>query len=94
MDFFSAHQHTLFADTLLKGFLRSPYPLSPPYLIGTIYFHDPTTDANANIFADAYAGYGFIGVILIGALTGVVLRALDLTACRRDRKRATVLGAL
>ncbi len=91
LDFFSAHQHTLFADTLLKGFLRSPYPLSPPYLIGTIYFHDPTTDANANIFADAYAGYGFIGVILIGALTGVVLRALDLTACRRDR--LTVLAS-
>ena len=85
LDFFSAHQHTLFAHTLLKGFLRSPYPLPVPFLIGTTYIHNPTTAANANIFADGYAGYGFIGVIFIAALTGVVLRALDLTACRRDR---------
>jgi hypothetical protein len=82
--FFSSHPKTLFADSFLNGLVTPHYKATTSHVIGAAFFL-PNTGANANIFADGFAGFGVIGTIIVGGLfTGVALRLLDAAALGRD----------
>lgn len=72
--FFSTNPRSHMAFGLLSGFLHSPYPVPPPFLIGRVYFGNPSTSANANIFASGYADFGMWGLFV----TAIVLASLFL----------------
>jgi len=83
-DFFSSHPTYLLSESFLRWFSQPPYSLTAPYVIGTVYFHDPSLDANANLWADAMANFGLIGVIPFTIVLGAALWILDAMASGRD----------
>jgi hypothetical protein len=83
-DFFSQHATTLFSHYIFRGIISNPYGTTPPFLIGRIYFGSSFTSANANLFADGFAGLGVIGVVLVGAAAAYVLRWMDILANGRE----------
>ena len=82
-DYFSDHETYNLAHSFLRSWLRPPSQLSPPELIGSLYF-DVATWANGGIWADAFANFGFAGVPLFAAILGGVFWLLDVVADRTD----------
>lgn len=83
-DFFSSHETYLLSHSILRLFFTSPYDVDPPFLIGAVYLHSPTTDANANLWADAMANFGLLGIVPFTLLLGAVLWVLDSVSVGRD----------
>jgi hypothetical protein len=54
-------------------------------LIGSVYFHSASNDANANIWADAYANFGYAGILCFTLLLAILLWLYDsMAASSRD----------
>ena len=91
--FFSSHPKMLLSHSIFKHFIQSPYGMEPPLLIGTTYFPGSGTYANANLWADAFANFGYVGVFAFTGLLALVLWMYDSITVDHDlRFAALVLG--
>jgi hypothetical protein len=86
-EYFSTHAQYHLSHSIFSGVFTSPYTVDPPLLIGSVYF-DQGTDANASLWADAFANFGFGGIVVFSVICGVVLLALDAVGQRRDARVA------
>jgi hypothetical protein len=93
-EFFSSHPKAHLGHSIFKSLIDYPYAVEPPYLIGALYFHNASNDANANVWADAYANFGYFGVICFTLLLAAVLWLYDSMAVECDRRLATLAMAL
>ncbi|HEX5591388.1 MAG TPA: hypothetical protein VFX65_13940 [Candidatus Limnocylindrales bacterium] len=84
IDFFSSNPTYELSRSFLRLFNPSPYGVDPPFLVGAVYLDDPAIDANANLWADAMANYGFLGLIPFTIALGVFLWILDSAGAGRD----------
>jgi hypothetical protein len=82
-EFFSNHPTYNLAYSFLKTWFRPPSLLSPPEVIGSVYF-GPSTSANGGMWADGFANFGFVGVVAFSAILGCVFWLLDMVADRAD----------
>jgi len=69
-EYFSSHPHWYWAHTAIGRLLGALPPAgamakTPSFLIGEFYFHNPTANANVNIWGDAFANMGNYGVVLV-----------------------------
>ncbi|MBW0101554.1 hypothetical protein [Pseudonocardia sp. KRD291] len=69
------------SHSFLSSFSTYPYGKDPPQLVGTLFFGNPDTHANANLFADGYANFGYPGMALECLVLLVLLWLID-DACR------------
>lgn len=79
-EFFTLNPQVLMSDSRMFGWIfggHYPYPLGVPHLIGATYFGWPPPGCNANIWASAYAQFGFYGIIIFSAIFGIVLWIYD-----------------
>jgi hypothetical protein len=93
-EFFSSHPKVHLGHSILKSFVDYPYAVEPPYLIGFLYFHSSSNDANANLWADAYANFGYLGIICFTLLLAMILWLYDSMAFGRDKRVAALVIAL
>jgi len=90
-EFFSENVTYGLSHSIL-GFLGPmPYDVGPALLIGAVYFGNPATWANANLWADGFMNFGIIGILASTLILGAYLVVLDAAASRRD---LGVTGAL
>jgi hypothetical protein len=59
------------------GITHNPYPYGVPMVIGAQYFGNPDTNANVNMWAAAFAHFGYIGIFATSATAALFLRLLD-----------------
>ena len=85
-DFFSTHPHALLAHSIFKGFISYPYAQDPPLLIGAYYFGGSNMNANANIWADGFANFGYFGMLGATLLTGCWLWLVDSSSSFRNQQ--------
>lgn len=76
-EFFSEHPLYILSHGVLRGLIESNYDSAPPFVIGEAYYGSFITSANANFWADGFANFGFVGMLLATALLCAVLRILD-----------------
>ena len=93
-DFFSQHRTYGLSASFLAFLGPAPYDLAPPYLIGAVYFKAPSEDANANVWADAFANFGFAGILAWTIVLGLVLIILDSAGSGRDLRITGAMGGL
>jgi hypothetical protein len=65
------------AHSILLPFFDYPYTKDPPFLVGATFFGDPETHANANILADGFANFGYLGMVAACLVCVVLLWAVD-----------------
>jgi hypothetical protein len=82
-EFFSDHPQYHLSHSFLRWFETNPYGADPPLVIGSVYFHTGT-DANSNMWGDAYANFGFAGIAAFTVVCGLVLLVVDALGQRRD----------
>jgi hypothetical protein len=87
VDFFSGHPQYHLSHSFLGSLVSSPYDADPPLLIGSLYFHQGT-DANASMWGDAFANFGFAGVIVFTLICGAVLVVVNALGRGRDPRVA------
>jgi hypothetical protein len=93
-EFFSSHPKALLGHSIFKSFVHYPYAVEPRRIIGYIYFHDVGMSANANLWADAYANFGYAGIVCFTLLLALVLWVFDSMAAERDPRVGALAIAL
>ena len=91
-DFYSLNPHVYMKDTII-GFLiptASNYPLPKALTIGLHYFHDIKVNANVNIWASAFADFGYYGMFVTSIVAGSLLRLVDSMAMNDKRAFACI----
>lgn len=78
--FFSENPQVHLGHSILRPFVDYPYDQTPPYVIGVWLAGDRTMAANANLFADGYANFGWLGMFGAGAVLLVYLKIVDRAA--------------
>lgn len=63
--------------SVLEGFVEYPYQMTPPHVIGDVFFGAPEMSANANLFADGFVNFGYWGMLVEGLVLLLVLRGID-----------------
>jgi hypothetical protein len=91
-EFFSSHPQAHLGHSILKSLVSYPYAVEPPYLIGSVYFHSAINDANANIWADAYANFGYAGIICFTLLLAILLWLYDSMAASSGNLQVAALA--
>jgi hypothetical protein len=89
-EFFSVHPHARLGHSIFKSLVDYPYAVEPPYLIASTYFHNAAMESNANLWADAYANFGYLGIVLFSLLLAVVIWLYDSLAFRCDKRLAAL----
>jgi len=97
-DFFSKHGFVFLSSLkFFKSFLTYPYDLSPPNLIGKLYYRNPLAHANTGIVGDAYMNMGPLGLFIWGIILVVFLKLMDFVSQGKDIRivaAAVVMPAL
>lgn len=89
-EFFDTHPTYSLSHSVLRAFVEQPYPVTPPDLIGHLYFQEGVS-ANANFWADGIANFGLIGLFLATLATGAILILFDRVSVGRS---VVVCGSL
>ncbi|MBN6187028.1 hypothetical protein JQN58_08530 [Aneurinibacillus sp. BA2021] len=76
-EFFSTNPQVHLAHSIFKSFLDYPYTLKPVYLIGYQYMGSDSLAANANLWADSYANFGYLGIFVFTLILAAVLWVFD-----------------
>jgi len=86
-DFFSKNGPTFLSQHhIFRDFINYPYHLSPPHLVGEVYFNRPQMGANNGIYADAYMNFGYAGFVLWGILLVIILKIVDSFSKNKDMR--------
>lgn len=91
LDFFSSHPKALMGHSVFAPLVDYPYDTTPAFLIGARYFQRPEMSANANVWADAFANFGYGGVFFFTIILGVFFWVYDSAAQRHDYRLAALL---
>jgi hypothetical protein len=84
LDLFNTHHFAYYADSFLR-WLPGPRLESPvPLLAGASFTDVPGVWANANLWADAYANLGEIGIMLATGVTTLILWLYDSITFEKD----------
>lgn len=89
--YFGIEPKTHLAYGLVGKILGTTGAVPPPKQIALAIFHSAIGDPNANLWADAYANFGYVGVILSTLILAGFLWLYDRLARNVDRRVATVL---
>lgn len=76
-EYFHDHPKAALGYGLLARWVDYPYDLPPAFVVGEVYYGNPETSANANLWADAYSNFGVVGVFGFTAVLAVVLYVAD-----------------
>lgn len=85
-DFFSNNRLAFLGHSVLKGFVNYPYSLEPPSLIGEMYFSHDKMNADANIWGDGFANFGYFGMLGATLFLGAWLWLVDSSGNDRNAR--------
>jgi hypothetical protein len=70
---FSHGPKAMYAYSFLSPFFDYPYPAAPAYVVAAQVLGSPETNANANLFGDGYANFGWWGMAFESVVLAVIL---------------------
>lgn len=83
-DFFSNNPKIYLSHSIFVNFIDYPYDRLPPFLIGKEFFGREDLAANANIWADSYANFGYFGIFFFTLLLSGILYLYDCISEKRN----------
>ena len=94
-DFFRSEPMTLLAQNIVFRWISEyTYDMPIPNLIGSIYYSSQEASANANMWADAYASFGVVGMFLYTFLLWLIMKVIDAASYRKNPSFVYVLIAM
>lgn len=93
-DFFSTNPKTMNLDPISRRLFTSSYEERVPSIVGRVFFDSQEMNANAHLWADAYAALGLVGMIIVTIVFGLILWTFNSLAVRRNGSLAAMLAAV
>jgi hypothetical protein len=90
--FYEKNEFHLLLNTSLNIFTTPNYAFAPPYVISEYLTGSPTVSFNANVLADGFAQFGYIGILVSATLTGLLLKFLNRALSGRPQQLVPLLG--
>lgn len=93
-EFFTENPFYLMKDSIIGPLLpfETNYSIPRPRLIGLNFFNNIETNANANIWATAYADFGYFGMIITTVIAAYIIKIFDLLGNKRNLILSTVMS--
>jgi len=76
-DYFSDHSILFYSHSFMKSFIKYPYAMAPPFVIGYQYFESVEMAANVNYLADGFSNLGYFGIIVHAGILAMYLYIYD-----------------
>jgi hypothetical protein len=92
-DFFSINPKFHLSHSILRYFLTSPYSTVAPMLVGETYI-GPGCHANAHVWADSFANFGLLGMLVFSGGLMAILWFYDCISRGCDRIFAALVLAI
>jgi hypothetical protein len=92
--FFSSHPQALLGYGVFRHLADNVYGHSPALVIGELLSPGQTLDANANFWADAFANFGYGGMLIFSVLLGTILWLYDSLALGKRLGYSVLLIAM
>ncbi len=92
IDFFHNNPFTYLSDSVLRYFLKYPYILPPPLMIGIRYHQGGS--ANTGILGNAYMNFGIIGIFVFFGLLSFILCLFGRIEASRRRESRLILACV
>jgi hypothetical protein len=92
--YFSVEPKTHLAYGVIGAILGDSTAVPPPQQITIAAYHSAVGSPNANMWADAYANFGYIGVVAFTLILAAFLWVYDRAAQNVDRQAAAILIAV
>jgi hypothetical protein len=92
--YFSVEPKTHLAYGVIGAILGEASAVPPPQQISIAAYHTIIGDPNANMWADAYANFGYIGVVIFTLILAGFLWLYDRAAQNVEKRAAAVLIAV
>jgi hypothetical protein len=83
-EYFSVNQKTNLGYSVFSSFVDYPYDLPPSGIIASYLDPSKNSGANAGFLADAYANFGFMGMVIFTLILAIMLRIMDSISKGRD----------
>lgn len=81
-DFFSVNPKAHMGySRLIRNYVNYPYQDSPSFVIGQVYFHSSSMNANENFWASAFADFGYFGLFIEGIILSLIFWVCDSLSC-------------
>ncbi|CAD5902616.1 putative B-band O-antigen polymerase [Carnobacterium maltaromaticum] len=93
-DFFSDNPKIYLSHSIFKSFIDYPYDRLPPFLIGKEFFGREDLAANANLWADSFANFGYLGILFFTLILAGILYLYDCISNNRNFIVSVVLIAM
>jgi hypothetical protein len=90
-EFFSQNPQVRMGHSIFRSIVDYPYHLPVPSVIAERYLDSPTTSANGNLWADAFANFGFTGIAVWSVALALYLWVYDSAARGRNAKLCALL---
>ncbi len=91
LEFFSQNPKALLGHSILRSVVDYAYEYPPAIQIGSTYFGSSAISANANLWADAFANFGFGGIFGFTFLLGLVMWLFDSVAQGRSQRLTSLM---
>jgi hypothetical protein len=83
-EYFSVNPKTNLGYSIFSSFVDYPYELPPSGIIASYLDPSKNSGANAGFLADAYANFGFVGMVVFTLILVLMLRLMDSISKGRD----------
>lgn len=93
-DFFSDNEKLWLSHSVFRWFLSYPYETRITYIIGETYLGSRDCGANVNFLADAFANFGYLGMVCFSGVLAFVFWFYDCIAKKIEYSMAALLLAI
>lgn len=89
--FFSKNAKIKLSNSILSSIFENPYKLDPSFIISRYIFREPNMSSNVNFIGNAYANFGFLGIVLFAIILGLVFWAIEYVSLNSKYKEYIIL---
>lgn len=86
-EFFKQYPQLHLSNSIMKHFFHNIYRLDAPFIISRYTYKSPVMSANTNFIANAYANFGFLGILSFVILVGILLVIIERICQNHPDKR-------
>ncbi len=93
-EYYSEHSHVMMSNSFFGPLLFDHSEASPTSAIARFYLNSDLTNANAHIWASAFADFGFPGILFVTVILAILFYIYDSASQTTDLKLAAALLAI
>jgi hypothetical protein len=90
-DFFTQYPQMKLSGSILKHFFNNPYKIDAPFIISRYVYKTPVMSANTNFISNAFANFGFFGIIVFTLIVAAILVVIERISYNKIGKEYVIL---